>query len=240
MRALIYTLLTATLFVISPVQAQTAKPICQNVNDPDGDGWGWENNASCRMPANTSGVTNTVTSNTNSNDLTLSTLLGQCITELASQDSNNTTATTTASSSNCVDTAPVGDGWGWNGSTSCRVGASSQQNTNQQPTQCTTPTHNNSGSQGGQYGTGFTDYTNAQPSCDEASDRILRLVTVGMAESEVLRKVGKPRHVQGGSSNTLYWGYSSRYNSASISPYITFNTSGRTVRSFSVNSTNCR
>ena len=239
MRALIYTLLTATLFVISPVNAQTAKPICQNLNDPDGDGWGWENNASCRMPTNTSGVTNTVTSN--NNNLTLSTLLGQCITELASQD-NNTTTTAAASSSNCVDTAPVGDGWGWNGSTSCRVTASTQQASTQQPAQCTTPTNtNNSGSQGGQYGTGFTDYTNAQPTCQEAGDRILRLVREGMHESEALRIVGKPRHVEASTSSynsgSLKWGYNSR--SDSRPPLIYFNLGDRTVTSFLVDSSRC-
>jgi len=209
----------------------SAQVICQTSDDPDGDGWGYENNNSCRMP--TGGSTNTNTNTGNNNSVTLSTLLGQCITELAAQE-NNSGSNSGAGDPNCVDTAPVGDGWGWNGVGSCRVGATSNQ-----AQQCTTNnnnTGNNNGSQGGQYGTGFTDYTNQVPTCQEAGDRILRLVRVGMHESEVLRLVGKPRHVSGSSGSDIYWGYNSR-SGTYRTPRIQFRFDDRRVISFSASST---
>lgn len=216
------------LFLLSSASSFAA-PVCQNTTDPDGDGWGWENNQSCEMPASAS-TTNTTTTTGTSNDLTLSTLLGQCIAELAGQDNSGNAAP----DPNCVDTAPIGDGWGWNGSTSCKVAASNSTTAQQ----CTTNNSgNNNGSQGGQYGTGYTDYTNAQPTCEEASDRILRLVTAGMHESEVLRLVGKPRDVSTSGSSYLYWDYSTR--AYSNYPRITFNQSARTVRTFAVNTETC-
>lgn len=204
-----------------------AAPICQSDTDPDGDGWGWENNASCQMP---SGGNNNSNNNT---DLTVSTLLGQCITELA-QAQANTGSASSGGDANCVDTAPVGDGWGWNGVTSCRVTAD-----NSQAQQCTTTTNgSNNGSQGGQYGTGFTDYTNQHPTCEEANDRLLRLVTENMHESEVLRLVGKPRNVETSYSNRIRWSYYSRSNGF-YAPIVYFDRDTRRVTSFSVDSTNC-
>lgn len=49
-----YLLLASALFMSANV---FANPVCQNpgVSDPDGDGWGWENGASCRVVDNTGG-----------------------------------------------------------------------------------------------------------------------------------------------------------------------------------------
>ena len=99
-----------------------AAPICVNpsVSDPDNDGWGWENNDSCRV-----GSSPVVIDNGN--------VLQACLTETGNLEAeisrlNQRIATleggTTpgGQSPTCVDTAPQGDGWGWDGSSSCRVG----------------------------------------------------------------------------------------------------------------------
>jgi len=42
-------------------------------------------------------------------------------TDQSNSGGSNNTVVADASTGSCVDTAPVGDGWGWNGSSSCRV-----------------------------------------------------------------------------------------------------------------------
>jgi len=136
-------------------------------SDPDGDGYGWENNTSCTMPEVT--VTNTD-------------VIGACLADGNDLEAENQRLRTqiaalqgsnTNQSSLCVDTAPVGDGWGWNGSTSCRVSASEATST---------------------AGTS-SDYTNVVPSCHEARERIEAHVEIGMPEADVRRLVGKPTQI---------------------------------------------
>ncbi|WP_238609097.1 cellulase family glycosylhydrolase [Bifidobacterium animalis] len=75
-------------------------PICSSASvDPDGDGWGWENNASCKVVANN----NQNSSNTNTG---------------ANQPSTSPDGYPYCSSAS-VD--PDGDGWGWENNQSCKV-----------------------------------------------------------------------------------------------------------------------
>jgi len=66
-------------------------PVLLMVSDPDGDGWGWENNQSCR------------------------------VTNSASQPSQPATAISTSEATDrqCIDTD--GDGYGWDGSQTCLI-----------------------------------------------------------------------------------------------------------------------
>ncbi len=92
-----YTLLASVVLLGShSLHAQSALPVCQSaLSDSDGDGFGWENAASCRV-AN-GGTSTPANNNGNSNDRRLPTCLN------ATSD-------------------PDGDGFGWENSTSCRVG----------------------------------------------------------------------------------------------------------------------
>jgi len=81
------------------VQSQSNTPqsiaLCTLANsDPDGDGWGWENQASCRVNTTSSTIVTTTQSNTANT--------GTPICRSASSDSD-------------------GDGWGWENQTSCMV-----------------------------------------------------------------------------------------------------------------------
>ncbi len=100
-----------------PAENAGQTPACID-SPPVGDGWGWNGTESCRI-----GETgDTSASGGDANN----------------QTSGNQTAdnqTTNNQSQECVDTPPVGDGWGWNGSASCRIGN----------TQTTTNTGNNTG-----------------------------------------------------------------------------------------------
>ena len=126
----------------SPLQAQN-HPVCQTNSDIDGDGWGWENNRSCRVASNPaqSGTlcidsdgdgygwdgsqTCIVSANTGSSNEATN---NRCIdtdgdgfgwdgtrTCLVTPASNNTSANNNL----CVDSD--GDGYGWDGSQTCRV-----------------------------------------------------------------------------------------------------------------------
>ncbi len=78
--------------------------ICSTAGaDPDGDGWGWENNASCRVGSTTS-----------SNQAT------PANTQPTISSQNNAPATCSS-----ADVDPDGDGWGWENNASCRVIANS-------------------------------------------------------------------------------------------------------------------
>jgi hypothetical protein len=106
--------LAATLLLLQPGLAQDFPTCVSSVSDSDGDGYGWENNQSCLVVASTAGDCedrggypwgwNPVT-------------LKSCRLDLG----QSTTDNSEPSSSECVDTDPVNDGWGWNGVTSCRV-----------------------------------------------------------------------------------------------------------------------
>ena len=70
-------------------------PICSSSSvDPDGDGWGWENNQSCKVVNTTGGTGNTGNTGTTDDGYPV------C-------------------SSSSVD--PDGDGWGWENNQSCKV-----------------------------------------------------------------------------------------------------------------------
>ena len=66
-----------------------------------GDGWGWNGVASCRIGQNSSTQSTTAASSNTS--------------------TQSTPASSNTSSTNCIDTGVIGDGWGWNGTASCRI-----------------------------------------------------------------------------------------------------------------------
>ena len=147
-----------------------AAPICVNpsVSDPDGDGWGWENSDSCRVGSSPVVIDN-------------GDVLQACLAEGSSLEAevarlNQRIAALEGGSSDggqatCVDTDPQGDGWGWDGSTSCRVG--------------------------GAIVPAVPDYTNQNVSCEAAAQRIETSVDVGLTESQVRALVGKPTRIVG-------------------------------------------
>lgn len=108
--------LTVPLFVIaciftisSTVNAQLARPNClYGSSDVDGDGFGFENGATCI-------VTDSSLGNEPQSD--------ECIDDNADGWGWNGSESCQVSiePTSCIDTDPVGDGWGWDGVTSCRV-----------------------------------------------------------------------------------------------------------------------
>ena len=124
-RTIFPTLLMITIVSGNPLQAQIhTSPICQNNSDPDGDGWGWENNQSCR-------ISNTFSppSQPNTSSSASGAAVQQCIdldgdgygwngsTTCTLQQS--TTPGSTESNAECIDSD--GDGFGWDGSKTCLV-----------------------------------------------------------------------------------------------------------------------
>jgi len=91
------------------VYAQEVATCVSNNSDTDGDGWGWENNASCRISAVTNQIAQT------SNGLNCVDTDGDGWGWDGEQSCQITSTTTT----DCIDTD--NDGWGWNGVASCRV-----------------------------------------------------------------------------------------------------------------------
>lgn len=86
-----------------PDGARTCSPAAK---DPDGDGWGWENNKSCRMPA--------------------------VSTPVVTQPSNGATPPTCSPAAK----DPDGDGWGWENNKSCRMPAVTQPSHGATPASC--------------------------------------------------------------------------------------------------------
>lgn len=169
-------LITAALLAMT---AQvSAAPMCANSSsDPDGDGWGFENGASCQVSTTPVVISNGGTLSAclaeSSSQASEITRLQQRITQL---EGNSGGGTGGGSSSACVDTAPTGDGWGWNGSASCRVGGS-------------TP-----------------DYSQQSVSCTVAGQRIERSVDIGMTITEARRLIGKPTNIIAFNGNgSYYW-----------------------------------
>ena len=79
-------------------------PVCQSIaSDPDGDGYGWENGASCVVAAGTAQVDNTNTSN-GGGQTSNPVMNGPAVCASAASDHDN-------------------DGWGWENGQSCRVQA---------------------------------------------------------------------------------------------------------------------
>lgn len=77
--------------------------------DSDGDGWGWDGTASCRV-----GVT------------PVNPVMPECIDTDPLNDgwgwNGSTSCRVAPTTLVCVDSPPVNDGWGWNGIESCRIG----------------------------------------------------------------------------------------------------------------------
>ncbi len=89
---------SALMLLMATTAPFAAEPICSSAAaDQDGDGWGWENNASCIVQAD-------VTNSTTANPVTTDTSALQ---------------TVPACSSSALD--PDGDGWGWENHNSCMV-----------------------------------------------------------------------------------------------------------------------
>jgi len=142
-------LLAAGFAFSSPqLQAQTP-PVCQTNSDVDGDGWGWENNRSCRV-ASTSGSPSptgalcvdsdgdgygwdgTATCLVSGSGGNTSTGNNQCIdsdgdgygwdgTKTCRVQTTNATPQGDSGTGLCLD--PDGDGYGWDGTKTCRVQA---------------------------------------------------------------------------------------------------------------------
>ena len=170
-------------------------PLCIDTSsDPAGDGWGWENGDSCMMPLASTPVTVT-NSGALSACLADGNLLEAENTRLRSQIAALQSGTSTSSA--CVDTTPVGDGWGWDGTETCHVSAD----------------------------TDSIDISTTVPSCARANQRILNNVEVGMSLQQVRQLVGKPRHVSmhGSNSDSGFWGWAvGIYASAVSFPRIDF------------------
>lgn len=96
-------------FSSSPLFANSQFPSCTQISaDYDGDGYGYENNQTCIVDANTS--------------LTL--IAGECIDDNADGWGWNGVGSCQVpviENTECEDTEPRGDGWGWNGTSSCLV-----------------------------------------------------------------------------------------------------------------------
>ncbi len=117
----------------SPEQTSSGSvPACSNaLSDPDGDGYGWENNASCiatSQPLSTSDLPATsgipVCQSTGSDPDGDGYGWEQGASCLVSGQANGATTTTSASDTvYCQSGAsdPDGDGWGWENSQSCLV-----------------------------------------------------------------------------------------------------------------------
>lgn len=112
----------ATLMLLSSCKLMKSKsslssdgyPKCASAaSDPDGDGWGWENNQSCRM-------------------------VSYCSSAAADPDGDswgweNKQTCRVAPTCKRSDSDPDGDGWGWENLQSCRVAGA--QGNNQPPSQ---------------------------------------------------------------------------------------------------------
>ncbi len=107
----------------------TNHPNCtQNASDPDGDGWGWENGASCRALSTTD---NQVSGSADTPGTGLNVNADNSANEAVGNTGDNNQATSTENvnntgqvtfpicSSNAVDND--GDGWGWEHNKTCKV-----------------------------------------------------------------------------------------------------------------------
>jgi len=144
-----YLSLLVFIFAFSVVNAQP--PVCtSDSSDPDGDGFGWESDASCVVASGNGVCIDTppvgdgwgwdgnascmVQSIQTHQSIDMSCSINgftNCLIEVPPIDNTPCTDSTTGItncltevpdiSQECVDTVPVGDGWGWNGSSSCRL-----------------------------------------------------------------------------------------------------------------------
>ena len=99
------------------VPSALAYPTCTSAaSDPDGDGWGWENNQSCQVSASST-TTPTCTSASSDPD---GDGWGWENNASCKVSSSGTTTPTCASAAS----DPDGDGWGWENNASCKVSSS--------------------------------------------------------------------------------------------------------------------
>ncbi len=103
------------LLCVAPLLLPTGVSIANDAvcSDPDGDGWGWDGNASCRVSAGNTPASAVCIDSDGDGwgwDGTSSCRVGQ---ETSGGGSENTPG------SACID--EDGDGWGWDGNVSCRV-----------------------------------------------------------------------------------------------------------------------
>jgi len=109
MRLIVTMFFLVLCYSVIPALATTDFPSCVDIStDQDGDGFGFENSATCIVDESTRDITSP----------------GTCIDDNADGYGWNgveTCIVEIVQNAECVDTAPVGDGWGWDGESSCRV-----------------------------------------------------------------------------------------------------------------------
>ncbi len=113
-------LITSNLLLSSTVLS--AAPLCQSaLSDPDNDGWGWENNQSCRVSTQTTGSSALCRNGQSDTD-------GDgwgwennqsCVVPENSQETNTESSLPVSCIS--ADSDTDNDGWGWENGMSCRV-----------------------------------------------------------------------------------------------------------------------
>ena len=104
----------------SSAYAQNIWPACiSSASDPDGDGFGYENNSTCQVVSSSeSQVTDNNVCIDDDNDGWGWNGIESC-----------RVAPAATSDLVCVDTDPVGDGWGWNGVESCQTNTAASADT---------------------------------------------------------------------------------------------------------------
>jgi len=120
------------LVVMSVTAVGQTYPTCTNASsDPDGDGWGWENNQTCKVAAvsqcNWYGAPTPICSSTNSgwgwenNKSCIS--RATCATAPNGLPASSSSSSVATQYPNCTSDAsdPDGDGWGWENNQSCKV-----------------------------------------------------------------------------------------------------------------------
>ncbi len=100
-------LLVLAIQTAPSLHAQTLPTCAFSSSDPDGDGYGWENQRSCI-------VTDSSTENTSGGP-------NDCVDLDGDGWGWDGEKICRVAADNCYDSDPIGDGWGWNGVTSCQL-----------------------------------------------------------------------------------------------------------------------
>jgi mannan endo-1,4-beta-mannosidase len=124
--------LLAALVLLNAMTSPSALayPTCTSAaSDPDGDGWGWENNQSCQV--STSGSTTPTCASASSDpdgDGWGWENNASCKVSISSSGGSTSSGSTTTNPSYPVcasaSSDPDGDGWGWENNASCKVSSS--------------------------------------------------------------------------------------------------------------------